>query len=136
MTLYMVGHEIDREHKPREERAQDGSSALARRCKAHAGEWLVTATLNDAGLTQVQSWARFDPAGFGGRQWTFDADGQQHPTLRRVMFAALRLAREQAAVAAALARVNAGRYRPCEACGGTPDVHNTNRATFVGHLYR
>lgn len=30
------------------------------------------------------------------------------------------------------------RFRPCEVCGLSPDVHNTNRGPgeFVGHEYR
>lgn len=29
------------------------------------------------------------------------------------------------------------RYRPCEGCGGSPDIHNTNRGRdFIGHAYR
>lgn len=28
------------------------------------------------------------------------------------------------------------RFRPCSLCGGSPDIHNTNRgADFVGHEY-
>jgi hypothetical protein len=29
------------------------------------------------------------------------------------------------------------RFRPCEACGGSPDIHNANRGPdFIGHEYR
>lgn len=29
-----------------------------------------------------------------------------------------------------------GRFRPCVRCGGSPDIHNTNRgAEYIGHDY-
>ena len=33
-------------------------------------------------------------------------------------------------------RESSPRFRPCNRCGGSPDIHNTNRgAEFVGHEY-
>jgi hypothetical protein len=62
------------------------------------GEWLITATLNNPDLTQVQSTAWFNECGFGGRQWESRIDGQQYRTLTACMETVLAEARFTSAI--------------------------------------
>lgn len=60
------------------------------------GEWLVTATSSDDSLAQVQGTVWMNEAGFRGRQWESSIDGQQHPTLKSAMEAAVERAQARA----------------------------------------
>lgn len=76
----------------------EGDLVIARRLVD--GEWLVTATISDPDLTQVQGIVLHNEAGFRGRQWESAIDGQQHSSLMEALRAALRSARFSSKVAA------------------------------------
>lgn len=77
----------------REYATPDGDLVIAQRSETG---WLVTAFANDSALTQVRGAVVFNEAGFGGRQWESQIDGQQHPSLLSAMREALAMARQQA----------------------------------------
>lgn len=81
----------------------EGDLVIAR--QQAAGVWLVTAHSADLGA-QVQGIVQHNEAGFGGRQWEAEFDGQQYPSLKAAMREAVHIARQRADIAAFI-RANA-----------------------------
>lgn len=84
----------------REYVTESGDIVIARRdagVKADLayGEWVVTAHAG-ADIATVQGTVFLNEAGFRGRQWESSIDGQQHPSLKSAMEAALDKAIERA----------------------------------------
>jgi hypothetical protein len=87
----------------REASTADGDLVIARRIDNQPGMWLVTATANDAALTQVAGRVYRNEAGFSHRQWESTIDGQQHESLTEAMRSAVSIARQRADIAAFIA---------------------------------
>lgn len=90
----------------------EGDLIIAR--QQAAGVWLVTAHSADL-RAQVQGFVNRNEAGFGGRQWESEIDGQQYPSLLAAMREAVSMARRQADFAA-FHRANTLRAQVCITC--------------------
>ena len=107
MNLTLIVNRADR----RQYNDDEGGYVIARRdpgvrIPLGEGEWLVTAFAKD--LTDRQGIVYHNEAGFAGRDWESSIDGQQYPTLKAAMTAALSLARQDSAIGRRLKSIQGG----------------------------